>query len=96
MLAFDLDQIGDILRAEDRLDELRRGDRAGRAEGRERERGRERELILEAIAINARLGEQVREKLAVLRGFQRELDVTAGRYRQFAAERGIDPDAGPA
>ena len=53
MMAFDLDQIGDILHAEDRLDELRRDYRAGRA------KGRERELILEAIAINARLREQV-------------------------------------
>ena len=87
MMAFDLDQIGDILHAEDRLDELRRDFRAGRA------KGRERELILEAMAINARLREQVREKLTVLRGFQRELDVTAGRYRQFAADRGIAPDA---
>jgi DNA-binding transcriptional MerR regulator len=89
MMAFDLEQIGDILHAEDRLDELRRDFRAGRA------KGHERELILEAMAINARLRAQVREKLTVLRGFQRKLDVTAGRYRQFAVDRGIEPAPDP-
>ena len=89
MMAFDLEQIGEILHAEDRLDELRRVFRAGRA------KGHERELILEAVAINTRLRAQVREKLTVLRGFQRKLDVMAGRYRQFAADRGIEPATDP-
>jgi DNA-binding transcriptional MerR regulator len=87
-MGFDLDQIGDILRAEDRLDELRSAYRTGRA------KGRERELFLEAIEINDRLRGQVREKQAVLKGFRRELDATAARYRQVATERGIDLDGG--
>ena len=85
-MGFDLDQIGDILRAEDRLDELRTDYRTGRA------KGRERDLFLEAMEINARLRGQVREKQAVLKGFRRELDATAARYRQVASERGIDLD----
>jgi len=82
-MGFDLDQIGDILHAEDRLDELRTEYRAGPAQN------RERDLFLEAIEINDRLRGQVREKLTVLKGFRRELDATAARYRRVAAERGI-------
>ena len=85
-MGFDLEAIGDILHAEDRLDELRSDYRTGRA------KGHERELFLEAIEINDRLRGQVREKQAVLKGFRRELDATAARYRTVAAERGIDLD----
>jgi DNA-binding transcriptional MerR regulator len=83
MMGFDLDQIGEILRAEDRLDELRSVYRAGPATG------RQRDVILEAIAINDSLRTQVRDKITAVEGFLRELDAAAVRYRNAAAERGI-------
>jgi len=51
---------------------------------------RRAEIVAEAIAINADLRAQVAEKLAVLHEFDAELRTKAARYRDVAAELGID------
>jgi DNA-binding transcriptional MerR regulator len=86
MLGFDLEQIGEVLRAEDRLEQLRTEFRSGKA------RSREAALILEAIEINRRVRAQLREKLVALQEFVNELDAAASRYQAAAAERGIETD----
>ena len=84
VMGFDLERIREILDSEDRLAALRA----------EAERGisdeRRREILAEAIAINARIREQVQAKRAVLDGFLAELEEKAARYAAFAAELGLD------
>lgn len=87
VMGFDLDRIGDILRAEDRLAALRDEVQRGIS------RKRHQQIVREAIEINARLQEQVRGKLAQLDGFMTELRTKADRYREIARDLGID-DAG--
>ncbi len=87
-MGFDLERIGDILRAEDRLAELRDEVQRGIS------RKRHQQIIREAIAINARMQEQVRSKLAQLDGFMTELQAKAERYREIARDLGVgDTDA---
>jgi DNA-binding transcriptional MerR regulator len=86
MLGLDLEQIGEVLRSEDRLEQLRTEFRSGKA------KSREAALILEAIEINRRVREQLREKLVALQEFVHELDAAASRYQAAAAERGIEID----
>ena len=78
--------LGEVLRAEDRLEQLRTEFRSGKA------KSRETALILEAIEINRRVREQLREKLVALQEFVNELDTAASRYQAAAAERGIEID----
>jgi DNA-binding transcriptional MerR regulator len=80
VMGFDLDRIREILEAEDRLAELREEAKRGTSQK------RRREILAEAMALNERMQEQVREKVAVLEGFLGELELTAARYREFAAE----------
>jgi len=84
IMGFDLERIRAILESEDRLAELRA----------EAQRGitgeRRREILAEAIAINARMREQVRAKRAVLDGFLRELELKAEHYASVAIELGLD------
>ncbi len=87
MLGLDLDQIGEVLRAEDRLEQLRTEYRSPKA------KGRELALILEAIEINNGVRAQLREKLVALEEFLHELDAAASRYRNAARRHGIETDA---
>jgi DNA-binding transcriptional MerR regulator len=85
VMGFDLERIREILQAEDRLAELREEARGGISQK------RRREIVAEAIELNDRMQSQVREKVAVLEGFLRELEETAARYREFAAELSVAP-----
>jgi len=84
VMGFELERIRDILDAEDRLAQLR--EEAQRGISMER-RG---EIVSEAMAINARIQEQVRAKVAVLEGFLSELEAKAARYAVVAAELGLE------
>jgi DNA-binding transcriptional MerR regulator len=84
VMGFDLERIRLMLDGEDRLAELRA----------ESERGvsvtRRREMVREAMDLNARLRYEVEEKLGLLHGFLAELHAKASRYRDIAAEIGLD------
>jgi len=84
IMGFNLEEIREILHADDRLAEL-----AG-----EYKRGvtpkRHRAILVEAARLNARTQEQVLAKLAILQAFQAELEAKAARYGERAKELGID------
>jgi DNA-binding transcriptional MerR regulator len=81
LMGFNLDEIGQILSAEDSLERIRDEYRSGKPTSRRR-----RELLAEAIEINNRLREQVRTKVSRIAGFLEELDAKAVRYRQLVEE----------
>jgi DNA-binding transcriptional MerR regulator len=81
LMGFNLDEIGQILSAEDSLERIRDEYRSGKPTSRRR-----RELLAEAIDINDRLREQVRQKVSRIAGFLEELDAKAVRYRQVVEE----------
>jgi DNA-binding transcriptional MerR regulator len=81
LMGFNLDEIGQILSAEDSLERIRGEYRSGKPTSRRR-----RELLAEAIVINDRLREQVRQKVSRIAGFLEELDAKAVRYRQVVEE----------
>ena len=81
LMGFNLDEIGQILSAEDALERIRGEFRSGKPTSRRR-----RELLAEAIEINDRLREQVRQKVSLIGGFLEELDAKAVRYRQLVEE----------
>jgi len=83
VLGFNLDEIREIVGAEDRLDELRTEYKKGVSAG------REETILREAMALNKRLQSQVADKIGVLEGFKAELRAKARRYREVADERGI-------
>jgi DNA-binding transcriptional MerR regulator len=89
VMGFDLERIRLLLQAEDRLAELRA----------ESERGvsiaRRREMVKEAMELNARVRYEVEEKLGLLQGYLAELHAKAGRYRDIAAEIGLETDDAP-
>jgi DNA-binding transcriptional MerR regulator len=87
VMGFDLERIRTILDAEDRLAQLREEAQRGTSPD------RRREIVAEAIAINFRIREQVRDKLAVLEGFLSELETKAAHYAVVAAEIGVEPVA---
>jgi DNA-binding transcriptional MerR regulator len=80
LLGFDLDAIRTILRAEDRLSELRAEWFAGQRPE------RQRAILREAMSLNDRLRAQVEEKAARLQSFLAELDGKAARYRELTDE----------
>jgi DNA-binding transcriptional MerR regulator len=84
VMGFDLERIREILESEDRLAQLKAEARRGISEE------RRREILAEAIAINARMREQVRAKRAVLDGFLSELESKAAHYTALAIELGLD------
>lgn len=84
VLGLDLDRIGAILHAEDRLARLRAEFHEGVSP--ERHRG----IVVEAITINREMRAQVLGKLRALDGFLSELETKAVRYRQVAEELGLD------
>ena len=83
VMGFNLEEIGEILRAEDRLAELRTEYHNGVSPK------RHQAILLEAARLNAQTQRQVLAKIAILRTFQSELEAGADRYRQVAAELGI-------
>ena len=83
VMGFDLDRIREILGAEDRLAELKAEARRGISEA------RRREILSEAMAINARMREQVRQKRAILDGFLAELEAKDALYASVAEELGL-------
>lgn len=88
VMGFDLDRIGPILAAEDRLEELRAEFHRGVS------RRRHKEVLAEAMAINQGMRRQVEEKVGILRSFLAELEAKAERYRTVAEELGMKPPPG--
>ena len=88
LMGFNLEEIRQIVAAEDTLERLRGEYRSGKPTSRRR-----RELLAEAIEVNDRLRDQVRQKVSRIGGFLEELDAKAVRYRQVAEE--IDAAATP-
>ena len=83
-MGFNLEEIREILHADDRLAELSTEYRKGVTPK------RQRAILVEAARLNARTQEQVLAKIAILQAFQAELEAKADRYREVAAELGID------
>ena len=84
IMGFNLEEIREILHADDRLAELSTEYRKGVTPK------RQRAILVEAARLNARTQEQVLAKIAILQAFQAELEAKADRYREVAAELGID------
>jgi MerR family transcriptional regulator, repressor of the yfmOP operon len=81
VMGLDLERIRSILGSEDRLAQLR-------AEAqRDPSPKRYREIVAEAIEINARMQDDVNQKLGQLQGFLAELKAKEHRYREIEAER---------
>jgi len=89
LLGFDLGAIGEVLRAEDELADLRRRFH------RDADAERRHAILAEAIAINARLRSVVRAKQERLNDMMRDLESKARRYRTRAREIDGGPGAGP-
>ena len=87
VMGFDLDRIKLFLGSEDRLAEMRAEVRRGASTVR---RG---ELIAEAFDLNRRMQDEIAQKQGVLAGVLAELRAKAVRYRETAAELGLDLDA---
>jgi len=85
LLGFDLGEIGDVLRAEDHLADLRRQYEG--ADG----MARRRAIVDEAIAVNARLRSVVRAKQGRLDEMMRALESKARLYRSRARELAAEP-----
>ena len=83
LLGFDLGEIGEILRGEDQLADIRNQWSDAPLE-------RRREMLVQAVAINDRLSALVRAKQGRLQGMLGELEEKAERYRvrgrELAAE----------
>ena len=87
VMGFDLDRIKLFLGSEDRLAEMRAEVQQGASSAR---RG---ELVGEAFDLNRRMQEEIAQKQGVLAGVLAELRAKAVRYRETAAELGVDLDA---
>jgi MerR family transcriptional regulator, repressor of the yfmOP operon len=79
LLGFDLGEIGEILRGEDRLAGIR-------SEWSNAPLGRRREMLAQAVGINDRLRHVVGAKQDRLRGMMTELEEKAARYRARGEE----------
>jgi DNA-binding transcriptional MerR regulator len=84
VMGFNLDEIREILHADDRLAELRTEYHKGVTPK------RHRAILIEAIRLNATTQEQVRAKIGRLEAFRDDLEAQATRCRQVAADLGID------
>jgi DNA-binding transcriptional MerR regulator len=89
VMGFPLDRIGDVLSAEDRLDELRAETKRGVTTE------RRVEILREAMELNRHVRSQVEERAAALEAFLGDLDEKADRYRSIAGELGVDLDERP-
>ena len=74
LLGFNLDEVRTVLRAEDRLGDLRAAYHA------EDDRAAQRAIVAEALEINTRLQAAVQAKLERLAAFKAELEAKANRY----------------
>lgn len=88
VMGFNLEEIREIVQADDRLDALRTEYAKGVT------RKRHRDILVEAARLNARTQEQVLAKIAVLEAFHAELKAQRSRYRARATELGIELPAG--
>ncbi len=79
VMGFDLERIGEIISAEDRLAEMRAEAHRGVSPE------RKREIVAEAIEINENLREQVADKMAVLAEFDADLEARLDRLHAFVA-----------
>ena len=87
VMGFDLERIGLFLGSEDRLAEMRAEVRRGASNK------RRAELVAEAFELNRRMQEEIAQKQGVLSGVLAELRAKAVRYRETAADLGVDLDA---
>lgn len=87
VLGFDLDQIRQMLEAEDRLGVLRTEYRNGPSVK------RQAAILQECVDINQRLQALVGRKMGQLEGMLAELKAKARRYEEVAAEKGLDVHA---
>jgi DNA-binding transcriptional MerR regulator len=85
-LGFNLEEVGEVLAAEDRLASLREEYLAGG------QAARRREILAEALQLNTRLRDRVEQKLARLGRMLDELAAKRRRYREVAAS--LERDAG--
>jgi DNA-binding transcriptional MerR regulator len=85
-LGFNLEEVGEVLAAEDRLASLRDEYRAGRPAA------RRREILAEALELNARLRARVEQKQARLARMLEELEAKRRRYRRAVAALGREAD----
>jgi DNA-binding transcriptional MerR regulator len=81
VMGFNLQDIREILHADDRLAELRSEYARGVSP--------KRDIVIEAARLNARTQGQVLAKMAVLEAYLTELRQKADRYREKATELGI-------
>jgi DNA-binding transcriptional MerR regulator len=84
IMGFNLEEIREILHADDRLSELGTEYRKGVSQK------RRRAIVLEAARLNVRTQEQVIAKMAILQAFQDELEAKAARYEEVGKDLGID------
>lgn len=84
IMGFNLEEIREILHADDRLSELSTEYRKGVSPK------RRRTIVLEAARLNARTQEQVIAKMVILQAFQDELEAKAARYKEVGEELGVD------
>ncbi len=89
VMGFNLEEIGEILAADDRLTELRTECHKDVTPQ------RRRSILIEAARLNARTREQVEAKIAILEAFRRDLEAKAERHAQLAEELGVNLPAGP-
>lgn len=89
LMGFGLEEIREILQADDRLAELRAEYRGGATAK------RQRTILLEAARLNTRTRQQVLTKIATLKAFQAELEAKAHRYHEVAAELGVELPGAP-
>ena len=84
IMGFNLEEIREILHADDRLADLTTEFHKGVTPK------RHKAILVEAARLNARTQEQVLAKIAILEAFQAELETKADRYQERATELGID------
>jgi MerR family transcriptional regulator, repressor of the yfmOP operon len=84
VMGFDLERIRLFLQTEERLNELRAEAKRGISTA------RRREMVKEATELNARMQDEINQKVGLLQGFLAELKATARRYREIATELGMD------
>lgn len=87
IMGFNLDEIREILHADDRLAQLRTEYSKGVTPK------RHRDILVEAARLNGRTQEQVLAKIAILQAFQDELERNAKRYRAVGKDLGVNVDA---
>ncbi|MCU1344040.1 MAG: transcriptional regulator, MerR family [Acidimicrobiia bacterium] len=87
IMGFNLEEIREILDADDRLAEMRSEFHRGVSSK------RRAAIVREAARLNGRTQEQVLAKVAILEAFHAELEAAARRYRAAAVEYGIDLSA---